>query len=427
MTDLNSSLFKALTIGSLTINGRLFKSATSETRASESGFVTDEYISFYELIARAGTPLIITGNMHVSREGQSTARMCGIESDDKIQGLKKLTDTVHKYDAKIFAQLNHVGRQMIPANMGFEEAIAPSAVCELTQGTIPRAMTQQEIKRVINDFADAAVRAQRAGFDGIQLHAAHGYLISQFLTPYTNRRNDEYGGSFENRLRFLKQICHEVRERVGRDYPVIVKLNGIDSLPLRRGLKNYELVKIGLALQQSAVDAIEISISHYESGGVVFRGSFHRFFNNYRKTSLFKNLPLLYRWGLGIFWPFIALLGNILWCHKEGFNLRYAKAFASSLDIPILCVGGFQERRTMEKALGEGVCDAVSSARQFIADPFFYKHIKQNIPGPKCRFCNACVGYVGEKELDCFHPKVRIEKNLMLAKEKDPQALTNSV
>lgn len=306
---------------------------------------------------------------------------------------------------------------MIPANMGFKEAIAPSAVTELAQGTKPRAKTQDEIKRVINDFAEAARRAQEAGFDGVQLHAAHGYLINQFLTPYTNRRTDEYGGSFENRFRFLKEICQAVRMKVGNEFPVIVKLNGIDSLPLRRGLKNKELVNIAIALQRESIDAVEISISHYESGGVVFRGTFHRFLNNYRKSSLFDNLPLLYRLGIGLFWPLMALVSNFLWSHREGFNLAYAKSFTAALDIPVICVGGFQERPTMEKALNDGICDAVSSARQFIADPYFYKHLKENTPGPKCVFCNACVGHVGEQALDCFHPAVRAAKQTMLNHE----------
>ena len=416
MDTTQSPLFEPLTIGSLTLGGRVFKSATSETRASDSGFVTDEYISFYEIMARAGTPLMITGNMHVSRDGQSTARMCGIENDDKIPGLKNLTEAVHAHGSKIFAQLNHVGRQMIPANMGFAEALAPSAVKELTQGTKPRAMTVEEINRVVNDFANAAFRAKQSGFDGVQIHAAHGYLISQFLTPYTNRRTDNYGGSFENRLRFLQEICRAIHERVGTYYPVIVKLNGIDSLPLRRGLKNRELVQVAKALEYEGIDAIEISISHYESGGVVFRGTYHRFFNNYRKTRLFRHLPILYRLSIGLLWPLIALVSNLLWFHREGFNLRYAKAFTDTLQIPVLCVGGFQSRPAMEKALNNRMCDAVSSARQFIADPYLYKHLKENTSGPKCVFCNACIGHVGEMPLDCYYPAVRAEKDAMLTK-----------
>ena len=131
MNDSQSLLFKPLVIGAITLPGRVFKSATSETRAWKDGFVTDEYMSFYETMARAGTPLMITGNMHVSRDGQSTARMCGIESDDKISGLHKLTDSDHACGSKIFVQLNHVGRQMIPANMGFDEALTSSTVKEL--------------------------------------------------------------------------------------------------------------------------------------------------------------------------------------------------------------------------------------------------------------------------------------------------------
>jgi len=278
-------------------------------------------------------------------------------------------------------------------------------------------MRVEEIKRVITDFGDAAFRAKQAGFDGVQIHAAHGYLINQFLTPHTNRRTDDYGGSIENRFRFLQEVYRNIRDKVGDDYPVMVKLNGIDSLPFRHGLKNKELVDIALALEKEGVDAIEISISHYESGGVVFRGSYHRFLYNYRHSSLFRHLPQTYRWGLGLFWPLIALVCNLLWYRREGFNTRYAKSFTEALSIPVLCVGGFHRRSSMEKALQEGLCDAVTCARSFIADPYFYKHLRENTNGPKCVYCNACVGHVGEKALDCFYPRVRAQKDAMLAVE----------
>ena len=417
MSEGYGELFEPINIGQLTLSGRVYKAATSETRASPEGFVTDEFIAFYEPIARGGTPLIITGNMYVSRSGRSTRRMCGIDDDDKIPGLKKLTDAVHAHGAKIFVQLNHAGRQVVPHSVGLPEALAPSSVLEPIQGTKPRALNVGEIQQLVQDFAAAARRAQQAGFDGVQIHCAHGYLINQFLTPHTNRRRDEYGGSFDNRLRFLLEVYRAIRAQVGLSFPVIAKLNGTDYLPLRRGLSTRELVEIATALQAQGLDGVEISIGHYESGFVVFRGSFRRFFQAYIKTGLADELPWLWRWGVRLFWPVTVVFANLIWRRFEGYNLRYAREFKRALRIPVLCVGGFQDGPHMARALREGLCDVVTCARSFIADPFLYQHLKSNTPGPRCVFCNACVGRVGAEPVDCYHPKVRAQKDAMLARQ----------
>jgi 2,4-dienoyl-CoA reductase-like NADH-dependent reductase (Old Yellow Enzyme family) len=417
MPEPGSALFETLRIGGLSVPGRVYKSATSETRASREGFVTDELIAFYEPIAKGGTPLIISGNMYVSRDGQSTVRMCGIDSDEKIPGLKRLAEAVHAHGSKIFVQLNHAGRQVIPHAVGLREAVAPSRVKELAQGTVPRAMRIDEIHRLIQHFANAAARVKRAGFDGVQLHCAHGYLIGQFLTPHTNRRTDAYGGSFDNRLRFLKEIFHATRAKVGNDFPIILKMNGTDALPLRHGLKNDELVRIAEAMQQEGIDAVEISVSHYESGFLVFRGSYFRFFMGFIESGLVGELPLVRRWAIRLGWPIIALFGSLLWFRREGYNTRYARNFMQALTIPVLSVGGFQKREAMQRALDDGMCDAVSCARSFIADPLLYKHLQENTQGPRCVFCNECVGRVGASPVDCYHPKVRAQKDAMLGTE----------
>jgi 2,4-dienoyl-CoA reductase-like NADH-dependent reductase (Old Yellow Enzyme family) len=188
----SDALFTPLRIGSLTLPGRFVKSATSETRATEDGFATQATIDFYEPIARAGTPLIITGNIYVSLDGKSTPLQMGIEDDDRIPALARLVDAVHAHDVRIFAQLSHSGRQVLPAFAGITEAVSCSSVKDNSTGVRPRELTIPEIHRVADRFADAADRCRAAGFDGVEIHAGHGYLISQFLTPHTNRRTDEY-------------------------------------------------------------------------------------------------------------------------------------------------------------------------------------------------------------------------------------------
>lgn len=234
MTD-HSVLATPLGIGSMTVAGRLFKSATSETRATVDGFVTDELLAFYEPMVEAGTPMIITGNLYVSLQGKSADRQAGIDADDKIPGLRDWTGLAHRRDVKIVAQLNHGGRQIARAAPGADRIVSASAVREPLYGTKPSPLRLDEVPGVVESFAAAGVRAREAGFDGVQIHAARGYLLSQFLTPHTNRRRDAYGGSLDNRARLLVEVPRGLRARLGDDFPILVKMNGTDDLPFRKG------------------------------------------------------------------------------------------------------------------------------------------------------------------------------------------------
>lgn len=408
-------LFTPIDIGRLTLPDRLFKTATAETRASDDGFVTPELIDFYRPIARGGTPLVITGNLYVSRDGKSAPRQLGADDDDKIPGLAQLADAVHSHGSKLFAQLNHCGRQMIPGFAGNPEAVSASATTELTTGTRSRALTIPEIEGIVERFAEAAERCRRAGFDGVQVHAAHGYLLSQFLTAYTNKRTDAYGGSLEQRTRLLREVVAAIRARTGRGFPLIVKLNGSDYLPLRPGLKTRELARVAEVLEHEGVDAIEVSVGHYESGMPMVRGRFGRCLRNMAQGSV-RHLPVVRRTLMRASWPLLALLFDLAFRPREGFNLRYARAFKAKLSIPLICVGGFLGREAMEAALARGDCDIIAAGRAFIADPLLYRHLREREPGPRCVDCNACIGHLGARPVDCYHPRVRAEKYAMLAR-----------
>lgn len=409
-------LFSPIAIGSLELPGRLFKTATAETRASEDGFVTQDVIDFYLPIAKGGTPLIITGNIYISEQGKSAPHQLGADDDEKIPGLARLVEAVHAQGSRIFAQLNHCGRQVVPDFVGATDVVSASGVKDLLTGTRPREMSVDDIHRIVEQFAAAARRCQRAGFDGVQMHSANGYLLSQFLTPYTNRRRDYYGGSLERRTRFGREVYRAIRERVGPDFPVIIKMNGADALPLRDGLKTTELVEVALIMEAEGVDAVEISVGHYESGFPMVRGTFDRCLRNMLDGSM-AHLPPWRRTLMRWFRPMITLASNLLWKGREGFNLEYAREFKRRLGIPVICVGGFRTRAAMEEALGGGLCDAVSAGRPFIADPYLYRHLRENRPGPRCVDCNACVGHLGAQPVDCYHPAVRAEKDAMLAQE----------
>jgi 2,4-dienoyl-CoA reductase-like NADH-dependent reductase (Old Yellow Enzyme family) len=407
-------LFSPIRIGNLELSGRLVKSATTETRSSDDGFVTGELIDYYEQIARGGTPMLITGNVYFDLYSKGTPRQLAADHDDKIPGLRSLSEAVHRHGAKIFLQVYHVGRQAIPRVVGRTDAIAPSPVFEPTLGVRPRQITAEEIRKAVHGFAAAAGRGQEAGFDGIQIHAAHGYLINAFLTPHTNRRADAYGGSLDNRMRFLVEVYRAVRERVGQGFPVILKINGSDELFLRRGLGANDMVEVARRMETEGVDAVEISAGHYESGFTFERGVWRGFFSTVTTRGIGRNLPWYQRNAARLMAPFLDWgLGRIAG-YTEGFNLRYAKLMKKALRVPVICVGGFVHREAMERAIAEGECDMVAVARALIADPFLYRHMQEGVRGPTCDFCNACYSHAAVWPVDCYNDQVRAQKDRML-------------
>ncbi|RJP74033.1 MAG: NADH:flavin oxidoreductase [Candidatus Abyssobacteria bacterium SURF_17] len=410
-------LFTPIRISKLELPGRLVKSATTETRCTPDGFVTDELIEYYEQIARGGTPLLITGNAYFNLYSKAGPKQLAADHDDKIPGLRRLTDAVHRHGSKIFMQTYHVGRQAIPRFVGRMDAVAPSAVFEPSLGVRPREITRDEIHETIRGFADVATRSQEAGFDGIQIHAAHGYLLSEFLTPHTNRRTDEYGGTFDNRIRLLVDVYRAIRLRVGRDYPVIMKLNGSDDLPFRKGLKPDELVRVAKRMEEEGLDAVEISAGHYESGFTFERGHWKKFFSTVTTIGMGTNLPWYHRGSARLMAPLLDAMLNRFSRYSEGFNLRYSKLFKEALRIPVICVGGFIHREAMEHAITSGECDMVAVARALIADPYLYRHMQQGVEGPQCNFCNACYARGAMFPVDCYDDEIRAHRDRMLREE----------
>ncbi|OBI39716.1 NADH:flavin oxidoreductase [Mycobacterium colombiense] len=418
MTTENADpLREPLSIGRLTVPGRLFKSATSETRATDDGFVTEELLEFYRPMAAAATPLIVTGNLYVSLQGKSAGRQAGIDDDDKIPGLRDWVSLAHAGGTKLIAQLNHGGRQMPQSAIPEQRTVSASAVREPLYGTKPRPLRLDEITGVVRDFADAAERAQRAGFDGVQIHAAHGYLLGQFLTPHTNRRTDQYGGSLDNRMRLLREVYRAVRERVGADYPILLKMNGTDMLPLRRGATTPDLVAAATRMQDDGVDAVEISRGHYESWPGMILGHYQGFFRAqilHGSGTKMSRPRRLFGLAAG---PLLERVAERVAPGGEGFNLPQAEQFSAALTIPVICVGGFHTAAGMKAALAAQRCDAVSAARAFIADPYLWRHVTGTLePGaPVCGYHNGCIARFGGQPIDCYRPEIRDDKDRMLA------------
>ncbi len=412
-----SPLLKPLQIGRLTVPGRLYKSATSETRATDEGYVTDELLDFYEPMVRAGTPLIVTGNLFVSLQSKSAGRQAGIDSDDKKAGLREWVQLAHSGGSLLVAQLNHGGRQMVQSSVPGKAAVSASSVREPLYGTKPRALRADEIPALVDTFAAAAERAQEVGFDGVQIHAAHGYLLGQFLTPHTNRRNDEYGGSLDNRMRLLREVFRAIRTRVGDDFPVLLKMNGTDMLPLRRGATTAELVHVAKGMADEGIDAVEISRGHYESWPGMILGHYKGFISGQVKEGSGTKMSRRRRMTMLALAPIFERAAERLAPGGEGFNLRQAEQFTAQLDIPVICVGGFHTAEGMESAIATGRCDAVSAARAFIADPYLFKNVQTPTPGgPVCGYCNGCIARFGGRPIDCYNDEIRAQKDLMLSR-----------
>ncbi len=251
-------LFTPIEIDGIQLKNRLMRSATYEHMATEEGKVTDRLINFYTRLAKGGVGLIVLGYAYVQENGHSAPCQIGIFSDDHIPGLKRLADEVHKLDTKVAMQIAHAGRQTVPGLIGGQTPMAPSAIePDPVYDVAPREMSKDEIYETVASFGEAARRVKEVGFNAVQLHAAHGYLLAQFLSPHTNRRSDDWGGTPENRMRFVTEVYKRVREAVGKDYPVLIKLSVDEGL--KNGIKVGEAGKVAGKLSQLGIAAIEIS------------------------------------------------------------------------------------------------------------------------------------------------------------------------
>lgn len=238
-------LFSPGSIGNVKLHNRVVFAATSGELADDQGRVTDEMIEYYVERARGGTSLIVLETTYIEQEGKRLHHNPMLNEDRFIPGMRKLCDAIHSEGARVVVQLNHGGRELLQEVTG-SPPVAPSPIPSqyigIGQPVIPKELNRAEISRITTRFGDAALRAQTAGLDGIELHAAHGYLIWQFLSPAANRREDDYGGSIEKRAKFCVGLIKEIKRRCGSAYPVICRINGADHIP--GGLLLDEAVEI---------------------------------------------------------------------------------------------------------------------------------------------------------------------------------------
>ncbi|MBI4831964.1 MAG: NADH:flavin oxidoreductase [Candidatus Lindowbacteria bacterium] len=362
-------VFGPVAINRLRLPNRFVRSATYEGLAAEDGRVTDALVSLYEELARGEIGLIVVGYAYIQPNGKGGPGMLGIWSDEHIEGLARLTEAAHEHGAKIASQIVHCGRQTLPDIIG-GTPVGPSPVPTARLGVTPRELTVSEIEDIIANFGKAAARAKTAGFDAVQIHCAHGYLLNQFLAKNSNQRIDTYGGSIEGRARALFETYARIRDAVGADYPVLIKMNCADFV--EGGLELEESLWVAEQLARMGIDAIEVSGGVWDT--VPDEG-----------RTIQKGVPRR---------------------RPEAYFLPHIEKFKKAVGVPVIAVGGIRVLETAQSILREGKADLISMCRPFIHEPHLLKRWRSGDLSPAaCVSCNRCLAKTPYEGLKCFGKK----------------------
>jgi len=360
-------LFKPYKIKNLELKNRFMRSATWDGTADETGAATNASIDIYNRLGQGGVGLIVTGFAFVTPLGQAMPGQYSVHSDDIIPGLSKLVQAAHSGGAKIAMQIVHagIGSVYLQHNKITCQAVSPMPDLERPHSE----MADSEIEDIISGFAEAALRAKNAGFDAVQLHGAHGYLMSQFLSPVNNLRTDKWGGSAENRRRFHIEVIHKVRQSVGPDFPLLIKFGVMDDA--QGGLSLSEGLETARHMVTEGIDAIEIS------GGV---GS--------------------------------SALGADESVLENPFYRERAAAVKKAVSVPVMVVAGIRSLGLSQNIVDSGDADMISMCRPFIREPgLINRWQSENSKPARCISCRKCMAItLKNKRLECAQER-RLQKN----------------
>lgn len=348
-------IFSEGKIGKVKLRNRLVMSPMGIGLAELDGTASDEMITYYEARAMGGAGLIIPEITRVNDEhGAGLMRQLSVTQDRHIEGLSRLAAAIHKHDSKIFIQLHHPGREGVSALIGGQPVVSASAIpCKVSKQET-RELSTDEVKALIQQFIDGAVRVQKAGCDGVELHCAHGYLLQQFLSPYTNKRTDEYGGSTDNRMRMVMEIIAGIREKCGPDFPIGVRLTVEEFLDKVGVTEDYihiqDGVMMAMAFEKAGIDFIDVSVGLYETGMTCVE-------------------PVSF---------------------PQGWRRDLIKAVKDHVSIPIIGVSVIREPAVAEKFLADGVEDFVSMGRTWLAEPEWGVKVRDGREKELCK-CISCL------------------------------------
>lgn len=378
-----SHVFQSAKMGSIKLKNRLIHSATFEGMAGENGEVNEQLVKRYVNLAKGAVGLIIPGYMYIHRRGKAFARQTGIHDDRLLPGLTRLVDAVHEAGGRIAFQLAHGGRQC-PKNVIGAAPLAPSRFGrDPASLNKPAAASEADIEEVIASFAKAAQRAFEAGADAVQLHCAHGYLLSEFLSPFFNRRHDRWGGSAENNFRLLRRIILAIQRTAGRERTLMVKMNTDDFTP-KKGITPDLAARYAAWLADLGVAALEISSGTYYT--------FHTMRGDVPSDELARALPWWMR-------PMARVIFK-----KQVYPCRFQSLYhlpAAEIIKPVsgkmalILVGGVRTLEEMEVVLSQSKADFLSMSRPFIREPFLARRMQQGqTHEAACISCNKCFAAV---------------------------------
>ena len=351
-------LFNPVTLGGLFIRNRLAMSQLTMNYATEEGFVTQKLIRYYLERARGGAGLILVEGTFFSPEGRGYKNQLGLSSPDHVKSLRQLTDAVHGVpDApKIFLQLHHAGWRASSKLNGLP-TVGPSALAPYPGAEVARALSQEEVKNLVEAHIVAAARAKEAGFDGVDYHCAHGYLIPSFLSPLSNPRTDEYGGDLAGRTRFLLEIVRGTKERLGRDFPVTIKISGDEYI--EGGLGIQEMIKIARMAEGAGIDGIQVSAGTVGGKKAEDLSEAHK---------VLRTMPMM---------------------TNPGCLVPLAEEMKKALRVPVITVGRINHPALAEDIIAKGQADLVAMGRALLADPHLPRKAFEG-KEEEIRFCIAC-------------------------------------
>lgn len=360
------TLFDKTKILNMEMKNRFIRGALWENLADEKGHMTSKLFNIYEELAKGGVGTIITGYAFVTKDEQPNPGMMGIYDDSFISEYKNFTDRIHDLGSNIIMQIVY-GGFMTNYNVGERVILGPSTMENEVTGTWAREISKEEIINLVRAYAEAARRVKKSGFDGVEIHAGHGYLLSQFLSPYYNKRNDEYGGNIENRGRIIFEIFKAMREAVGKDFPILIKLNSADYIN-EGGLTQEDSLYVAKKLADLGINAIEVT------GG-----------NESIKEVIDNNL--------GAARTKISMSKD-----KESYFMDYGTKLADMVNIPVILVGGNRHYEVMNELLNNTKIQYFTLSRPLTAEPdLINKWSNGDIKKPKCVSCNQCYNTIGKR------------------------------
>ena len=399
--EVNMHLFEESTIAGMTLKNRIIRSATHEGMGSPDGYPLDNLRKLYIRLAKGGIGAIITGFVSVQKSGKTLKNMRMFHDDCYIEAYHALNQELKQYKVPVICQIAHGGIQTTTGITGMD-VVAPSNFQSKTYRNRARELTGAEIRELIDSFVQAVKRAKQAGFDGVQFHCGHGYLLNEFLSPYTNKRKDRWGGTTENRFRIMAEIIDEARNLVGK-YPLLAKLttheghkNGID---LNEGIKLSEL------FQKKGIDGLEVSCGGVDDGFNAVRAP------ELPMEAMFQFFPGMN--NLSSFQKMVTKIISPLMVKKHKpyrmYNVSAAEAIKKHIDIPVIVVGGIRSLEEMVSILENEQANYISLCRPLIIEPNLVNKLKQGKQKEsKCIDCAFCLLGVISNQLRCYYGKINI-------------------